>query len=191
MNDNALAKLDAARMALAECKTVMEAKQISDIAEAARIYLERTNASAETVNRATEIRLLAERQMGEFLKVMPKNKGAMGKGASVVNAPDSTTTLAELGIKRQSAADAQKLADIPKAVFEERINNAKDAGEKLTRATVTKSRRPHHVWSRSIWERQTRGIMTSWLESVPEDDRIWAAKYLSDLLTKILHNIQK
>ena len=33
MNDTALVKLDAAKHALAECKTVMEAKQIAGIAE--------------------------------------------------------------------------------------------------------------------------------------------------------------
>lgn len=41
MNDSALIKLDAARAALPECKTAMEAKQISDVAEAARVYLAR------------------------------------------------------------------------------------------------------------------------------------------------------
>jgi hypothetical protein len=53
----------------------MEAKQIADVAEAARVYLERTNASAATVNHATEIRILAERQMGEFLKTAPSPAG--------------------------------------------------------------------------------------------------------------------
>jgi hypothetical protein len=38
----------------------------------------------ETVNRATEVRLLAERQMGEFLAAMPKNEGARGIGTSAV-----------------------------------------------------------------------------------------------------------
>ena len=36
-------------------------------------------ASVATVNNATEIRLLAERQMGEFLKAMPKNEGGNPK----------------------------------------------------------------------------------------------------------------
>ena len=38
MNDNALIQLTQAQHALAECKTVMEAKQIADVAEAARVY---------------------------------------------------------------------------------------------------------------------------------------------------------
>lgn len=111
MNDSALIKLDAAQHALAECKTVMEAKQIADVAEAARVYLERTNASVETVNRAAEIRTLAERQMGAFLKQMPKNEGTAGAGrpkiggASAEPPKDSTPTLASS--PRQSSEDGR------------------------------------------------------------------------------------
>ena len=83
--------------------TVMEAKHIADAAEAARVYLERTNASAETVNEATEIRLLAERQMGAFLKSMPKATGAQGTGSNQYEvrfptgtAPDAPATLSDL-----------------------------------------------------------------------------------------------
>src|SRR5690606_14307809 len=81
-HDTALARLDTARAALAECKTVMEAKTIADAAEVARVYLERTQASVDAVNRATEVRILAERQMGEFLAAMPKAEGALKKGDS-------------------------------------------------------------------------------------------------------------
>jgi hypothetical protein len=105
MQDTALIQLDTAQHALARCKTVMEAKEISDAAEAARVYLERTHASAETVNRATEIRLLAERQMGEFLQVMPKNEGAKGSGSNQheVRSREGTApaTLAEIGITKK------------------------------------------------------------------------------------------
>ncbi|MBW7893677.1 MAG: hypothetical protein H3C27_01085 [Opitutaceae bacterium] len=83
---------------------------------------ERTNASAETVNRATEIRLLAERQMGEFLKGMPKATGAAGHAGPgrgnvvpMANRVSDTPTLAEIGISKKQSATAQKLADIPAA----------------------------------------------------------------------------
>lgn len=142
MNDNALVKLDVARHALAECKTVMEAKQIADAAEAARVYLERTHASAETVNRATEIRLLAERQMGEFLKQMPKATGyEYGGGGTRVDgtrAKPATQTprLADMGITKNESHLAQKLADIPAEEFAERIAVAKASGGKLSTARV-------------------------------------------------------
>jgi len=134
MNDTALVKLDAAQHALAECKTAMEAKHIADVAEAARVYLERTNATVETVNRATEVRVLAERQMGKFLKGMPKNQGALpGKtGTKAVPVLDTTPTLAEIGITKNQSAASQKLAAIPEPEFRERVEQTKASGQRLT-----------------------------------------------------------
>lgn len=110
----------------------MEAKQIADMAEAARVYLERTNASVATVNNATEIRLLAERQMGEFLKAMPKagpqhSTGGGSKGSVREPLPDAPPTLADIGITKKQSHVAQKLAAIPEPEF---------------RASITTTRRP-------------------------------------------------
>lgn len=81
---------------------------------------------------ATEIRLLAERQMGEFLKAMPKAKGganyhAEGSARTPINCESSATvtTRGELGILHHQARRAQKLADIPAPEFRERIETAK------------------------------------------------------------------
>lgn len=138
MSDAALVQLSRAQSALAECKTAMEAKQIADMAEAARVYLERTNASVATVNNATEIRLLAERQMGEFLKQMPKNDGGRpektGSDARPVSAKPET--LREIGITKDQSSRAQKLAAIPEPEFRERIAVAKCDGGKLSTAKV-------------------------------------------------------
>lgn len=190
MNDNALIQLDNARLALSQCKTVMESKQIADIAEAARIYLERTNASAETVNRATEIRLLAERQMGEFLKAMPKNKGGRPNETDPDAGKDSPPTMAEIGIHRKHVERAQELADIPAEDFHARIERVKESGEKLTRTAIVKTRRPISVFSKDIWKRQTRSVMRSWLESVPEDQREDAVAYLTNLPSEIYNQIK-
>jgi hypothetical protein len=113
-NDAAIVKLDAARHALAECKTVLEAKQIADVAEAARVYLERTNASIETVNRAVEIRTLAEGQMGNFLKQMPKATGGEHGGRAKIDGRRSrpsnpTPTLTSLGLTKNESSRAQKV----------------------------------------------------------------------------------
>ena len=142
MNDGALVKLETAQRALSECRTVMEAKEISDAAEAVRIYLERTNASVATVNRATEIRLLAERQMGEFVAEMPKNAGANGSvvsGSRRKPVKDETPTLAEVGITKKQSHVAQKLAAIPKEEFQERIAVTKASGKRLSTAAVLRS----------------------------------------------------
>jgi hypothetical protein len=141
--DTALVKLSAARTALAECRTVMGAKQIAAAAEAARVYLERTHASAATVNEATEIRLLAEKQMGEFLAVSPKHPPGpeTQKEIPAARVGISPPTLAEIGITYKESASAQKLAAIPTPEFHARIEAIKEAGEKLSTAKVLQSRK--------------------------------------------------
>jgi len=128
MNDGALIQLDRAQLALAECKTAMEAKQVSDIAEAARVYLVRLGASTETVNRAAEIRTLAERQMGAFLKEMPSAAGRpkISSEQELISRP---ATLAEIGITKKQSSTAQKLASIPTEEFHERVAVLKAGGE--------------------------------------------------------------
>lgn len=190
MSDNALVKLDAARAALAECKTVMEVKQIADMAEAARVYLERTQASVETVNKATEIRLLAERQMGEFLKEMPKNPGGNPKLTPATAEGVDLPKMAEIGITYQQSSRAQKLADIPAPEFHARIQTAREEGKLTTNAVLRKGKQARTLFSRSLWEKQAQAVMTSWLQMVPEDQRGNAAKFLSDLPTKILSRLQ-
>ena len=92
-------------------------------------------ASVATVNNATEIRLLAERQMGEFLKQMPKNEGGNPK-LTGSRAEPVAPTLASIGITKKQSSTAQKLAAIPEPEFRERIAVAKCDGGKLSTAKV-------------------------------------------------------
>lgn len=141
MSDAALVKLSAARLALAECKTVMGAKEIADAAQAARVYLERTNASVAAVNEATEIRILAERQMGDFLHAAPKATGELKVGTSKSPAVTGryhgeTPTLAEIGISKIQSSRAQKLAAIPERKVVETIQAIKERGDPLSVAAL-------------------------------------------------------
>lgn len=136
--DGALRLLGRAETALAECRTVMEAKEVSDIATAMEVYLQRTHASVEAVNRATEVRLLAERQMGEFLKAMPKNVGAKGSkvtGSVKLPVKDPAPTLTDIGITKKQSASTQKLAAIPEPEFRRRLEEGKASG-RLSAASV-------------------------------------------------------
>ena len=135
MSDRAITQLSNARLALAECKTVMEAKGIADAAEAARVYLERTKASVDTVNEASEVRLMAEKQMGEFLKVTPKQDGGDAMKARSLPGTEVPPTLSDMGITKKESARAQKLASLPRKELHRRIEAGKAAG-KLTIAAV-------------------------------------------------------
>lgn len=199
MSDNVLAKLDVAQHALAECRTAMEAKQIADVAEAARVYLERTHASTETQNRATEIRLLAERQMGEFLKQMPKASGGQPfQSTGSRSAPVGTepATLAEIGITKKQSSRAQQLADIPREEFAERIAVAK-VGGKLSTAKVMEppaainraASHPRQAFNMAAWKRQAESVMSMWLRSVPKSERASAAENLEQMPARILSTL--
>lgn len=188
--DVALAKLDSAQHALAECKTVMEAKQIADVAEAARVYLERTNASVETVNRAAEIRLLAERQMGDFLAQMPKNTGAKGVGTSAV--PEGNRTLADIGITKKQSANSQKLAAMPAGEFHGRIEAAKATGEKLTASKVLQPPAPRPIrrvsaaFNLKDWQRQTATMLDLRFRDVPEEHAEAAVEYATSYIRRFI-----
>jgi hypothetical protein len=68
-----LVKLDQARRALAEARTIEETKRIRDVAKAAADLMKQQRLSKEAVRDATELRMRAERKLGEFLQ---ENVGA-------------------------------------------------------------------------------------------------------------------
>jgi hypothetical protein len=140
MSDLVLAKIDGAARLLSEAKTVQEAKQIADVAEAARIYAKRVEASIVTVNYAAEIKIKAERLLGAMLQKTPKNTGAKGIGPIAMpyrhrNRP----TLKKLGISLKQSSRAQKLAKIAANKFEQSIVDQKASGKELTTAAVLRA----------------------------------------------------
>ena len=68
-----LARLETARRLLAEVRSVDDAKAIHDVAEAARVYARQARLGLEAQNDAAEIRLRAERKLGELLASMDKH----------------------------------------------------------------------------------------------------------------------
>lgn len=95
------------------------------------------------MNRATEIRLLAERQMGEFLKAMPKADGGDATRARSGATTEQPQRLRDIGISKDQSSRAQQIADIPAEEFAERIAVAKASGGKLSTASVLES--PRHT----------------------------------------------
>ena len=72
--------------------------------------------------------LEAERKMGEMLRDTPRNVGAKGSavtGGVQLPVRDNTPTLAELGLTKRESSEAQKLATLPEATFQEQ--NSLDA----------------------------------------------------------------
>jgi len=133
-----LARLDQATQLLAKARTVDEVKLIHDQAEAARVYARERDLGLQAQNYAAEIKLRAERRLGEILTDMPKNEGTRTIGRNTVIPPSDTPRLADLGLTRVESSRFQQIAKIPEPVFEQHVAEAKAAERELTTAGVVR-----------------------------------------------------
>jgi hypothetical protein len=128
-----LSRHEAAKHALAECRSVDEVKDIRDKAMAMRVYAKQ--ASDYSLERdAMEIRLRAERRLGQMMREQPKATGTRGQGnpdwlGGVSQTPPSEpqpVTLAEAGIDKNLAKRSRSLARMTDEEFEERIKTVRE-----------------------------------------------------------------
>lgn len=139
----AVARLDQVRRVLAEAKRLDEIKDVRDLAVAAKAYAKQRGLGLEVQNQAAEIRLVAERRMGEILAASKKNRGAAGnpggRGAPIVRDPGRTAhppTYREIGIGKKEAIRAQLFARIQTEAFDLAIEALKVLGEEVSVARV-------------------------------------------------------
>jgi hypothetical protein len=113
-----LVKLDLARRALAEARTIEETKMVRDVAKAATDLMKQQQLSKEAVRDGSELRLQAEHQLGELLdeNVEAHRPGKLSNDSTVLPA----------GISRQQSSDWQWIASIPEEKFEEYLRTAKE-----------------------------------------------------------------
>jgi hypothetical protein len=112
-----LVKYDAACRAVAEAASIDEAKDLRDKGEAMRAYARQAK-NKDLEIKAAEIRIRAERRIGELMAAQRETEG-LNKGAAtrVAEKPASPPTLAEAGIDKNLADRARKLAAIPEEEF--------------------------------------------------------------------------
>ena len=115
METKSIALLSNAARMLAEVKTIDDAKQLMDMAAAAKVYAQKHKLGKEAVEYAQEIERSALIKLGEILADMEKNKGAMGIGKSVVRNDDRTQkpVLSDLGISKNLSSESQAIASLP------------------------------------------------------------------------------
>ena len=134
MND--LTYFNAAKSALIQAKNIDEVKDIRDKAEAMRAYVKQAGDSSEMQNMCAEIKLRAERRLGEMLGETEKNPG----GRPTKNLSHDTTginpTLPEMGITRDQSSRWQSIAQLPEETFEEYLAEKIKAKEEITTADV-------------------------------------------------------
>jgi len=119
--DLVVVKLDAARLALAEAKTIQDAKKIVDIAHAAKVFARRQALGQEAIDYAHDIKISAMRLLGEILQAEKADGGLVG-GRRTDLVPfrhqvDDRPTLADLGLTKKESSLAQKIAALPEEEF--------------------------------------------------------------------------
>ena len=111
MNDLVISRLDSARAALAEAKTISATKQIYDLAVAAQIYARRQGLSEEIIDYAHAIKVEALVQLGNMLKATQRNGGTrLTGGGTFSGPPQDLPTLADLGLEKHLSSLAQRVA---------------------------------------------------------------------------------
>lgn len=118
---------DACR-ALAEAKQIEEVIDLRDRAQAVQHYMRQRGESALAMLDAAELKLRAERRLGELLAEMPKHPG----GRPTENQSHDVTGLSGLGIGRMDSSRWQKLASIDDEKWEEHIALKRQEGELTT-----------------------------------------------------------
>ena len=142
---NALALYDTMVNAIAECARVDEVKDIRDKAAALEAYYRQAR-NLEAEREAANVRLRAERRVGELLKDLAR---APGQRSDLVTASDEVASpyadaLATNGMTRQSAHRYQALANIPKDEFDAALAGPEKASTNgvLARTKLHEAGRP-------------------------------------------------
>jgi len=116
---------------IAEARSVDELKEIRDRAEALRHLARERQLGLQAQNDAAEIKVRAERRMGELLRQMPKQgPGQYQRSQRATVAP----ALRDLGLTKSDSSRWQRLAAIDEGAFEGHIGEARQAGREITTA---------------------------------------------------------
>jgi hypothetical protein len=129
--DHILVRINKARMLLGEATSFQQTRKVRNIAAAISAYGKHVEASLETINRANELKINAERLIGEMLAKTPDAKtGPKELGSH--SEPNSTPTLEEIGISKKLSMISQQLASVSLQQFEEAIEAQKAEGVEIT-----------------------------------------------------------
>lgn len=133
---NSLAILNQAEKLLVKATTIQETKELKDLFLTARDWAERKGLGKEVIQHAQAYAWLAERKLGQMLKMTDRHKGGRPKKTGSLKEPVSIPKLKELGLTKKESLEANLVADVS-----EEISNAVKEGKKSRQAVINEERR--------------------------------------------------
>lgn len=124
--------------ALERCVAFDEFRDVRDTATLMRLFLRERKASLASQNRAAEVRLRAERRMGEILRALKIRRGRKSEADPV----DVNPALSEIQVTEKESSVWQRLSKLDPAVFEKRIALANENSIELRTAWMLKGPPP-------------------------------------------------
>jgi hypothetical protein len=166
---------DAARLALAEAVKFDDVLAIKDVAKHAELYARQAR-DTELIERATEIKVRAERRAGQMLAAAKESGDRRGKGnPQLSNA--GTFGLSDIGITKNESSRWQKLASVPDEQFEQAVAAAKEVAGEVTTAAMLRIERANNPPKIPTPETKKEIIaaVSDLVSEEPEDDQknIW------------------
>jgi len=139
-----LVTYEAARVALKQAVEIDDVKDIRDKAQAMAAYALQIK-NDDMYQWVKDIKLRAERRMGELLEEVGPNKGAATPRTveidnAVTDSDRVKPTLAEIGISKKQSTDFKAIASIPEKEFEEAVSAGKETTASLVRKSPKKAK---------------------------------------------------
>jgi hypothetical protein len=135
-----VALLSRARQALAEAKTIDDLTKVRQQAEAVRYAMQLHGYTVEAVNDAAELKLRAERRLGQLRAAQEKaNGGRPPKTPDKLSGVSRPLTAEEQGFTEKQSTRWQRLAALPEDLFEEHVARVRSRQEALTTAGVART----------------------------------------------------
>jgi hypothetical protein len=166
-----LIKYEAARHALTEAKQADEVMMIRDKARAIQAAAMIAKDKQLEID-ASEIRIRAERRLGEMIRQQKEteglNKGEAGRftGGTNEEPPAVKPTLASVGISKKLSSRSQAIAAIPEEEFEEVIEEHREQQQAVTAATMDKLAKKGKAKKEEVRYKGSNQAMIEFIENV-------------------------
>ena len=128
--NSGLIRWNRAKQAIKEAHSVDEVKLIRDRAEAMRAYAKQIGEGLTAQNRLAEIKIRAERHMGEMLAEAPKQHGSRPPDTGFHDG--TPQTLSDIGVSKKQSHRWQTMAELPEERFEQHIAEIEQKSDELT-----------------------------------------------------------